>query len=173
MQWKIKAPLWLAFESKTDVLELQIRKEDQSWLNDTEQAFPIAIAIRDALAARLGIQTEELEYTVASRKMEGKQLCTSIFVFDKNAAGYASSAGEYMVDLLRDAREHLLCREHNCETACPHCILSFDLRYQSKELYRHKGLEILTEKYLSLLDLPQEAYIFGPSPQTDTMRLEE
>ena len=60
MEWKIKAPLWLACESKTDVLELQIRKEDQSWLNNEAQAFPIAVALRDALAARLGIQTVEM-----------------------------------------------------------------------------------------------------------------
>ena len=173
MQWKIKAPLWLACESKTDVLELQIRKEDQSWLNNKEQAFPIAVALRDALAARLGIQTEELECAVASRRMEDGNLCTSLFIFDKNAAGYASSAGEHMTSLLRDARERLLCREHDCETACPHCILNFDLRYQSKELDRHKGLEILTEKYLSMLELPAEACIFGPSTQMETMRLEE
>ena len=173
MQWKIKAPLWLACESKTDVLELQIRKEDQSWLNNKEQAFPIAVALRDALAARLGIQTEELECAVASRRMEGDRLCTSLFIFDKNAAGYASSAGEHMTDLLRDTRERLLCREQDCETTCPHCILSFDLRYQSKELDRHKGLEILTENYLNMLELPEEACIFGPSTQMETMRLEE
>ncbi len=173
MQWKIKAPLWLACESKTDVLELQIRKDNQTWLNDKEQAFPIAIALRDALAARLGIQTEELECTVASRMTDDGAICTSLFIFDKNAAGYASSAGEHMAALLRDARRRLLCLEHDCETACPHCILSFDLRYQSKELDRHKGLEILTEQYLSRVDLPQEARIFGSSTETETMRLAE
>ena len=173
MEWKIKAPLWLASESRTDVLEVQIRKEDQSWLNDETQAFPIAVALRDALAARFGIQTEELECTVDTRKREDGTICTSIFVFDKNAAGYASSAGEYMADLLRDARERLLCRDHDCETACPHCILSFDLRYQSRDLDRHKGLEVLTHIWFTLLDLPPQARIFGPSTTTETMRLEE
>ncbi|MBO4311857.1 MAG: DUF1998 domain-containing protein, partial [Desulfovibrionaceae bacterium] len=156
-----------------DVLELQIRKEDQSWLNDKTQAFPIAAALRDALAARLGIQAEELECSVEPRRREDGTLCSSIFIFDKNAAGYASSAGEHMMDILRDARERLLCKEYDCETACPHCILSFDLRYQSKELDRHKGLEVLTESWLSMLELPREARVFGPSTQTEPMRLEE
>lgn len=173
MEWKIKAPLWLACESKTDVLELQIRKEDQSWLNNEAQAFPIAVALRDALAARLGIQTEEMECTVDTRRREDGTICTSIFVFDKNAAGYASSAGEYMVELMRDAHDRLLCKGHGCETACPHCILSFDLRYQSRELDRHKGLEVLTPAWFTLLDLPSQARIFGASTATETMRLEE
>lgn len=173
MEWKIKAPIWLASEGRTDVLEVQIRKEDLSWLNDKTQAFPVALALRDSLAARLGIQTEELECTVDTRKREDGKFCTSIFVFDKNTAGYASSAGVYMTDLLRDARERLLCREHECETACPHCILSFDLRYQSRDLDRHKGLEVLTPTWLTLLDLPPQARIFGPSTTTETMPLEE
>lgn len=173
MQWKIKSPLWLACESKTDVLELQIRTENQLWLNDETQAFPIAVALRDALAARIGIQTEELACATGQRKHTDGSLCTSIFIFDNNAAGYASSAGEHMAELLKVARERLLCQEHDCETACPHCILNFDLRYQSRELDRHKGLEVLTEKYLSILDLPQEARIFGLSTRTETIRLEE
>lgn len=173
MEWKIKAPLWLACEGRTDVLEVQLRKEDQSWLNDESQAFPIAVALRDALAARLGIQTEELECSVDTRRREDGSLCTSLFVFDKNAAGYASSAAPYMTALLHDAHERLLCKGYDCETACPHCILSFDLRYQSRDLDRHKGLEVLTPAWLSLLDLPEKARIFGPSTTTETMRLEE
>lgn len=173
MAWKIKAPLWLACESKTDVLEVQIRKEDQSWLNDETQAFPIAVALRDALAARLGIQTEELECTAGRRRREDGTLCTSIFVFDKNAAGYASAAGEFMADLLRDAYERLLCKGHGCETACPHCILSFDLRYQSRELNRNNGLNVLTPAWFTLLDLPPQVRIFGSSTVAETMRLEE
>ncbi|WP_294446925.1 DEAD/DEAH box helicase [uncultured Mailhella sp.] len=173
MSWKIKAPLWLACEGRTDVLEVQLRKEDLSWLNDESQAFPIAIALRDALAARLGIQTEELECTVSPRRREDGTLCTSLFIFDKNAAGYASSAATYMTALLHDARERLLCKGYDCETACPRCILSFDLRYQSRDLDRHKGLEVLTPAWLSLLALPDNARIFGPSTTTETMRLEE
>ena len=173
MEWKIKAPLWLACEGRTDVLEVQLRKEDQSWLNDESQAFPIAVALRDALAARLGIQTEELECAVDTRRREDGTLCTSLFVFDKNAAGYASSAAPYMTALLHDAHERLLCKGYDCETACPHCILSFDLRYQSRDLDRHKGLEVLTPAWRSLLDLPEKARIFGPSTTTETMRLEE
>lgn len=173
MDWKIKAPLWLASESKTDVMELQIRKEDNTWLNDEKQAFPIAVALRDALAARLGIQMEELECTVDTRRQEDGTLCSSIFIFDKNAAGYASSAAEYITELLLDAQERLLCRSHGCETACPHCILSFDLRYQSRDLDRHQGLEVLTPTWFAMLDLPPQARIFGTSTAAETMRLEE
>lgn len=152
MGWKIKAPLWLACELKTDVLEVQIRMENQLWLNDEGQAFPIVIALRDALAARLGIQAEELDCTVAPRRQEDGSLCTSLFIFDKNAAGYASSAEACMVDILKDARNRLLCSDHNCKTACPHCILDFEQRYKSRELDRHKGLEILTETYMSMFN---------------------
>ena len=173
MEWKIKSPLLLASESKTDVLELQLRKENQSWLNDKDQAFPIAVALREALAARLGIQSEELECTVDTRRREDGSPCTSIFVFDKNAAGYASSAGEHMAELLKDAYERLLCKGHDCETACPHCILSFDLRSKSQDLDRHKGLEVLTPQWLSQLSLPSQACIFGSSTATETLPLEE
>ena len=67
-----------------------------------------------------------------------------------------------MAELLKVARERLLCQEHDCETACPHCILNFDLRYQSRELDRHKGLEVLTEKYLKYPRSPAGSTYFRP-----------
>ena len=173
MSWKIKKSLLLGCDIKTDVLEIQIRKEDRTWLNDEEQALPIAIALRDALASRLGIQTEELECSVEKRKTESGIPCVSLFIFDKSAAGYASSADRFMVDLLNDARQRLLCQYGDCSGACPLCILSFDMRYQSRELDRHKGLEILTEKWISMIQLPQKAQIFGPSTRIETRRLAE
>lgn len=44
-----------------------------------------------------------------------------------------------MADLLRDARERLLCKGNDCETTCPRYILSFDLRYRSRDLYKAQG----------------------------------
>lgn len=172
-QWKIKAPLLLAAESSTDVLEIQLRKDDGAWLNDADQAFPIAVALRDALADRLGIQAEELDCAVSPRRINSRDLCQSIFIFDRNAAGYASSASKYIVQILKDARKRLLCQRNNCETACPSCILNFDLRFQSRELDRHRGLEILTPSWLDMLELKDEAKVFGQATQIETQDLIE
>ena len=170
--WQVRRALRLGCEVNTDVLELQIRKEDRSWLNDEVQALPIAIALRDALAARLGIQAEELGCSVERRRsVDAREPCVSIYIYDRNSAGYSSSAARFLKDLLAEARRRLLCEKGQCQTACPLCILNFDLRYQSRDLDRNRGLDVLTQQWMEMLGLAEEDKVFGESSSVESLPL--
>lgn len=172
-KWKIKNNLWLACNTKTDILEIQIKTTDGLWLNDYAQALPIAIAIRDSLAAHLGIRAEELLCTVDGRRTEHGGRCQSIFIMDKNAAGYASSAGRFTISIVREAYNRLLCVEAQCASACLQCILSYDQRITHQELDRHKGLEVMTDKWLAAIELPESCRFFGAETMPETTTLGE
>lgn len=59
--WKIKQNVHLGHDSLTDALELVLRNPTSAeLLNDDIAAYSIAVALREAIAADLGIQTEEL-----------------------------------------------------------------------------------------------------------------
>ncbi|MBR5881925.1 MAG: DEAD/DEAH box helicase [Mailhella sp.] len=170
--WKIRRNLRLGCEVNTDVMEVQLRREDGRWLDDKEQAMPIAIALRDALAARLGIQSEELGCSVEWRMIvESRERCVSIYVFDRNSAGYSSFGVRFLKELLEDAQRRLCCEKGQCPSICPHCILNFDLRHQSHDLDRHKGLEVLTPRWMKMLELEDREKVFGESTAVETLPL--
>lgn len=170
--WKIRKPLWLACETKTDVLEVRIRLEDGGWLVEEKQAMPIAAALRDAAAAILGIRAEELGCAAEMRRAEDGSPVRSIFVFDNSASGYATAAARHMGAILEDARRRLDCPA-GCETACPQCILSFDRRFLDGELDRHKGLAALTDAWHARLDLPQDCRVFGEATEVENLPVED
>lgn len=172
-EWKIKRKLWLACNTKTDILEVQIKTEDGLWINNKEQAQPIAIALRDAIASHLGILSEELICAVDRRGVKSGTHCQSIFIIDKNAAGYSSTAGQYIHKVLKSARNRLLCNTAQCEAACPQCILSFDQRFAVEDLDRHRGLEVLTDSWMSILDIPEKYKVFGDSTEIETSPITE
>lgn len=171
--WKIKNNLWLACNTKTDVLEIQIKTTNGLWINNYEQTLPIAVAIRDSLAAHLGIQAEELLCVVDGRGTGQEGKCQSIFIMDKNSAGYASSAGKHIYSVLQDAYRRLLCIDAQCASACMQCILSYDQRLTPHELDRHKGLEVMTELWLAALELPVSCRPFGETTIPETLPLGE
>ena len=171
-EWKIKQPLYLACDTQTDVFEIQFKNNDGQWVNNEDLIEPIAIALQIEIAAYLGIQNEELSYSIAQRNIEHGEKATSIYIYDVNAAGYSSSIGDIIIPVLKNVRERLLCKNGQCDTICPKCLLNYSSR-ENTTLNRHNGLEILTENWINMLELPQELKLFGESSSYEIQSIED
>ena len=158
--WKIKTGITLGHEAWTDVCEIQLKTEAGIWLNDKVAANTLAVALRDGLAELIGVQATELACDIKPVRMENGAKCQSILLFDRNAAGYASSVARFIEPLFRSARNRLLCPA-NCDSVCPHCVLDFDQRFAAEHMDRHHALTLLSEQWLNALALPEEYAFFG------------
>lgn len=96
----------------------------------------------------------------------------SILIFDRYAAGYASSAERYLGDLFQRARRHLECPA-DCDSACPHCVLDFDQRFAADSLDRRAALTVLSDAWINSLRLPDSYAYFGAASRAEYRRLAE
>lgn len=170
--WKIKQGITLGHETWTDVLELQLKTEAGVWLNEPAAAMTLAVAIRDALAELIGVQANELGCEVKPARPESNQVCQSILIFDRYAAGYSSSAERHLSSLFQFVHRRLQCPE-DCDSACPRCVLDYDQRFAADRLDRHAALSVLSESWLSRLRLPTDLAFFGASSQPEYTKLPE
>jgi DEAD/DEAH box helicase domain-containing protein len=170
--WKVKEALTLAHETWTDVLEIQLKTEAGAWLRDRSAASTLAVALRGALAELIGIQATELGCDIKEAKPEPGAVCLSILIFDRFAAGYASSAERSISALFNGARQRLECPA-NCDSACPQCVLDFDQRFAAENLNRHAALTLVTDEWLAAMKLPQEFAFFGSTSRTESRPLAE
>lgn len=164
--WKIKEGISLGYETWTDVLELQLCNLSGGWLNDAVTARTLAVALRDSLAELIGVQATELGCDVKEVKIETGAHCWSVLLFDRFAAGYASSADKHLKGMFELARARLECPAH-CDSACPRCVLDFDQRFEAERLNRHAALSFLTPEWLNGLELPPELAFFGPQSRPE------
>ena len=148
--WKIQMELSLGCEKWTDVCELHLKTEDGTWLNDRTAAMTIAVALRDALAESIGVQSVELGCTVKPVRSGKEDIRQAVLIFDHFASGYASNAGRLMKEMFQRARRRLQC-PGNCEAACPQCVLDYDQRFVADDLDRHAALQVLTDGWLGRL----------------------
>lgn len=158
--WKIKTGITLGHETWTDVMEIQLKTESGAWLNDAMAAMTLAVALRDALAALIGVQASELGCDIKEARPEAGGRCHSILIYDRFAAGYASSAERHLDSLFHNARKRLECPA-NCDSACPHCVLGFDQRFAADSLNRRAARAVLTEQWVTSLRLPDDYAYFG------------
>ncbi len=158
--WMIKEGIVLGHESRTDVLEIQLRNRDGIWLDDHVAARTVAVALRDSLAELIGIQANELGCDIKQAQPEPGVRCQSIIIYDNFASGYCSKADNHLVALFNKAFERLCCTE-NCDSACPHCILDFDQRFAIDSLDRNKALQWLDQEWLNSLKLPDQFAFWG------------
>ncbi|UBU61501.1 DEAD/DEAH box helicase [Acidithiobacillus ferrooxidans] len=170
--WKVKQGITLGHEIWTDIFELQIKTEDGIWLHHRRKAMTLAVALRDALAESIGVQATELGCDIKEARIANEPARYSILLFDRYAAGYASGAERHLGELFHHARKHLDCPVH-CDSACPHCILDFDQRFDADDLDRHAALEVLSEEWLNNLRLPDEYAYFGSSSRIENQHLAE
>lgn len=103
----IKPSLHLGLEVVTDVLELQLNGLDGLPLADHRAAYSIAVALRSALASTLGVEIDEIGCdTKPIRHPMQKQVGYVIVLSDRAAAGYCSSVGERLPELLDPGTGH-------------------------------------------------------------------
>jgi len=170
--WKIKTNISLGHEAWTDVCEIQLKTTEGIWLNDKVAATTLAVALRDALAELMGVQAAELACHVKPVRMDDGTQCQSILLFDRNAAGYASSLGRFVESVFHRAHHQLSCPV-NCDSVCPHCVLDFDQRFAAEHMDRHRALAVIDEPWLKALALPKEYAYLGAESRLECLPLVE
>ncbi|WP_288586116.1 Zn-binding domain-containing protein [uncultured Methylobacterium sp.] len=150
---------FLGHETITDVLEVQL-----AGLPGPDVGYPIAAALRDALAQTLGVEPGEIGVAVTqTREAEGAERRWSIFLFDRAAggAGFSVAAPPRLAELLDEARSILRCPHgEQCRHGCADCILSRDLEHQVID--RLGALAYLDGTVLPRLAIPAQDRLFGP-----------
>ncbi|HEY3798534.1 MAG TPA: DEAD/DEAH box helicase [Caulobacteraceae bacterium] len=143
----VKPNLHLGHQIRTDVFEFQ----PAAWLN-AGGALALAIALREALAQRLGISADEMGLAAEPRLDALGAQTMSIFLHDKasGGAGFSVKAHELFADLLRDVDRILDCRVVGCERGCPACVLVGELNdEQVARLDRRPALALVRERLLA------------------------
>ncbi|MDI6749483.1 MAG: DEAD/DEAH box helicase [Rhodocyclaceae bacterium] len=170
--WRIKKGITLGHETWTDVFEIQFKLSNGIWLDDLSAARTLSVALRDALAELIGVQASEFGCDVKEARSETGMRCKSILIYDRFAAGYASSVERYLDRLFHQARKRLECPA-NCDSACPQCVLDFDQRFAVDSLDRHAALEVLSGQWLESLRLPDSYRYFGNNSFPEYRQLPE
>jgi hypothetical protein len=170
--FSIKPGMRLGHEATTDVLELMLHDLDGKPLSDRQAAFSLAVAMRSAMAAMLGVEVAELGCDVKPIRWANGVIGQAIVLFDRNASGYCSSVTDRLHEILSKAKSILSCAA-NCEGACQHCLLHFDTRFRMDDLNRHAALAFLTDRWLIEFQLRDEDAQFGHGTQAEFQTLPE
>lgn len=171
--WKIKQNVHLGHDSLTDALELVLRNPSSGeLLNDDVTGYSIAVALREAIAAELGVQSEELGCDCHPVKVDG-YATRAIRVFDLRSGGYTTQAAERLNDASLWQRVITRLDSCDCSHACQRCLLSFDTRFEADRLDRHAALAWINQTWLAGLALPTELAVFGPQSRAEITTLQE
>lgn len=163
--------LHLGALDRTDVFELFLKRPSQNLYlqhtntNDDTQCltWTLAVVLRQALADILGINANEMGYSVKPSALSDCDYpAAGIVLFDEcgGGAGFASSAPQHLVDMFQRARHYLQCSA-NCSSACQSCLIGHDTRYHLELLDRHVALDYLDDDFFKRLALPDHLKIFG------------
>lgn len=171
--WKIKQNVHLGHDSLTDALELVLRNPSSGeLLNDDTTAYSIAVALREAIAADMGVQTEELGCDSHPIKVDG-QPTRAIRVFDLRSGGYTTQAAERLNEAGLWRRVITRLESCDCSHACQRCLLSFDTRFEAERLDRHAAMAWINSTWLAGLALPAELAVLGQQSQSEIATLQE
>jgi ATP-dependent helicase YprA (DUF1998 family) len=170
--FKIKKGVSFGREYTTDVLELSLTSVDGHPLADAAAAYTLSVALRRAIAERLGIAESELGCdTKPIRDPNGRQ-SRVVQIFDMRSGGYSSLVAPDLPLLLRAVRKILIC-ENDCDSACQSCLLTFDTRFRLDNLDRHAALRFLREDWTQSLQLPDAHQLFGSTSTAEYQPLGE
>lgn len=170
--FKIKQGIHFGREYTTDVLELVLQGADGQPLTDATVGFTLAVALRRAIAEKLGIEESELGCDTKMLRDDWQRAARAIQVYDLRSAGYSSLVAPDLPQLLRTARSILQCAA-DCEGACQRCLLAFDTRFRADDLNRQKALDFLNTEWLDALALDPHNQLLGPASQAEFQTLQE
>ncbi|ETX11506.1 DEAD/DEAH box helicase [Marinomonas ushuaiensis DSM 15871] len=150
----IQEGIHLGYHTNTDVFELVLRHPvTQEYIAEDKDgriiATTLAVALRSALAEKLGISTGELGYATRPAIVDETNTATVIQLYDaiSGGAGFATSAPERIQTLLEMMASKLICEK--CEACCNDCLLESDSRHDVDKLDRMKALEWLGADFLN------------------------
>lgn len=170
--FKIKQGIHFGREYTTDVLELVLQGTDGQPLIDATVGFTLAVALRRAIAEKLGIEESELGCDIKMIRDDLQRTARAIQVYDMRSAGYSSLVASDLPQLLRSTRSILQCPA-DCEGACQMCLLTFDTRFRADDLNRQKALEFLSIDWLDALNLEPGNQLLGPASQAEFQTVQE
>ena len=162
--------LTLGFSDKTDVFELFLKHTDTgeyflvSGESNKKLGWTLAVALRHGLAKSLGINAEEIGFSVKQvlNKSLSSRSIYGICLFDVNSggSGFSTLAAQpaIMKLMVENAKELLTC---SCKSACQKCLLQFDTKDYVELLDRYLALDYLDDSFMNKLGLPENEQIFG------------
>lgn len=156
----VKSNIHLGCQIKTDVLEIVLKHPARNeYILKSEEGTIIAttlvVALRQAIATKLGIATDELGYGIKVKKIDDKAvLVLQIFDDLSGGAGFSTTAANYITEVLRLLIEKLHCVDDSCNSVCGKCLLDTQTRHDIENLDRTLALAWLGDDFLTYLDSP-------------------
>lgn len=154
----------------TDTLEIRlVGPLDPRDKLDESFAMTLAIAIREAAAARLAAPPRELGAQAYLNIDRSGSPRWNMVLFDQVAggAGFMDDVRGHLPILLREALARLtgdVGHDEVCSSACPRCLLSYSTQFHAHVLDRKKVLRFFDPARLGLLGSPAlVAERFGPA----------
>jgi hypothetical protein len=131
-------------------------------------AYSLGVALRRALARRLGIEEREIGSIVTPGRNADGQPVSSIHLFDtaQGGAGYVTQALYQLPELFRGVRQVLEC-PRGCDSACQACLLTYETQYHLELLDRILALSLLNDRYLNAFELPASLQAFGSASRLE------
>lgn len=154
----------LGYQFLTDVLEVYLKSpRNGEWIGTGDKArvaaATLGLALRESLAATLGISSTEIDFATRQDKdQETGRARTVIQLFDRvsGGAGFVLAGVTDIAELLRDARNRLECPV-GCDTVCTSCLAGNDNQVERRALDRHLALAWFDESGVAEhLRLPDE-----------------
>lgn len=155
--------LMLGHEIRTDLCEIQLND-----CGSKDVALTIALALREAVAKRLGIDADEMGYAAPAAPSPRGRASWSAVVFDRasGGAGFSATIARDPVGLLQEARTFIDCaRPGRCGDpaavrACPRCVLAPDAQHVTEATDRAGAFTLLGD-VLMRLEVPERYQSFG------------
>lgn len=137
----------LGYQFLTDVLEIYLKSPGNGeWIGTDDKAriaaATFALALRESLAARLGIASSEIDFATRQDKApDSGRARTVIQLFDRvsGGAGFVLAGVSDIASLLQEARSRLECQA-DCETVCSSCLTGNDSQVERRTLDRHLAM---------------------------------
>lgn len=142
-----KDGLRLGHEIRTDVFEFQ----PAGW-DERGGALALGIAMREALARKLGVDADEMGISAEPRLDAMAGQTVSILLHDKasGGAGFSIKANDLFGDLIVEAEAILDCQVEGCLRGCPACVLVGDLSDEEVDrLDRRPALALVRDRLLA------------------------
>lgn len=162
--FSVQRHLALGADARTDIVELQLAVPGGAGahLGDEATATSIAVALREALARYLNVDTREIGWQVR-RGVDPRDGRYSLVLFDTadGGAGYVGEVANVFPDLLMATRQILEC-PRGCDRACHGCLLAFDTSDFVELLDRQAALAFLSDDLLRASRLSEADQVFGP-----------
>jgi hypothetical protein len=172
--YSMQRNLRLGVEQHTDVFEVALANPSTSSpLSDEVTCSTLALALRNVLAEKLGVDAREIGFSTSAFTDSG-QFHRAIQLYDATdgGAGYVARTLEWLPTLLAQVHDQLSCRQE-CAAACPACLLSFDTQRLADHLDRKRALLMLNRNFLDAWQLPESVRFFGDGSRLEPRALDE